>query len=102
MNMAIVFLSVILVALIAISTDLSTKNTNLIITNTRLRIENQRLQMSFLIKDTMSSLEKVPNKNDIKLQTKQLIVLAIKNNNDNEAKNAALTACKQLHKELKL
>src|SRR5574339_1291335 len=73
--------------------------------------ENQQLRMKLLdyqgkeISFRINSMllnSKAEAKPKLQKTTEQLLVLAVKNTNENEARAAAVQACKRIHKELGL
>jgi len=65
-----------------------------------LTVENLRLKtQNYNLMQTVTSLQ---NKKTqlLEAKTKQLLLLAVKNSNENEARTAAIKACQKIYKEL--
>lgn len=75
----------------------------------KIALENQQLRMKLMeyqgreIAYKMNNIlinAKMSEKPKLQKTTEQLLVLAVKNTNENEARAAAVQACRRIHKEL--
>jgi hypothetical protein len=63
-------------------------------------LKYQSMDYAYRISSLLAS--KTPAKPKLQKQTEQLLVLAIRSNNENEARAAAVQACKRISKELEI